>query len=282
LIRVDAILKEATAVLQAAGIESARREAGSLLAYTLKVDRTYLLTNPDALLNEETINRYRAFIKRRAAREPLQYITCQQEFYGLDFEVTPDVLIPRPETEMIVERSLDLLRDMESPFICDLGTGSGCIIISIVHEHKDAFGIGLDISIATLSVAKRNVDSHSLSSRVRLLASDGFSAINTRFNLIVSNPPYIAASEIDGLQPEVRNYEPNTALTPGEDGLRIVRYLLEESPNHLLKGGSLLFEIGYDQSSLIESLIDKEVWTLVDIYKDLQGIPRTVQLRLKD
>jgi release factor glutamine methyltransferase len=277
---------EAANTLRLAGTPQARREAASLLAYTIARDQTFLLTHPEHPLTDADARRFRLLIERRAAGEPLQYITGRQEFYGLEFEVTPDVLIPRPETELLVETALELLDEMEEtaapPRLCDVGTGSGCIAVTILHERARVRAVGLDISTAALSVAARNASRHGVSRRLELVASDCFAALDPaheRFTMIVSNPPYVAEREMAGLQREVRSFEPRVALTPGGDGLSIIRRLLEESPPLLVPGGHLLLEIGFDQHAAVRELIDPRVWRLLDIHRDLQGIPRTVALR---
>lgn len=282
-ITIAQALLEASAILRRTGIAEARRDAGSLLLHALECDRAFLITHADDALAPETCARYQALIARRAQGEPLQYITGRQEFYGLDFLVTPDVLIPRPETELLVEAALKLLPETPAPFICDVGTGSGCIPGALLTERAAARAVALDISLAALRVAALNAAQIGVSARLRLVVSDCFAALNplaARFDMIVSNPPYVAERDMTGLQREVRDYEPRLALTPGGDGLQVIRRLISEAPQFLAPGGHLLIEIGYDQHEAVRSLIDPRVWTLLDIHQDLQGIPRTVALRL--
>lgn len=271
---------EAAQLLRRAGVPEARREAGSLLAHVVARERTFLITHADELLESDELKRFREAVARRAAGEPLQYITGQQEFFGLDFEVTPAVLIPRPETELLVEQALELLKKEGEPsFICDVGTGSGCIAVTLLHEQTQARVLALDISPPALQVAARNAARHRVRERLSLLASDCFSALDAsraRFSLIVSNPPYVTASAHEDLQREVREHEPRTALTPGADGLLIIKRLAADAPRFLNSGGHLLLEIGYDQHAAARQLFDTKVWQLLDIHKDLQGIPRTV------
>lgn len=278
-------LDEAAATLREAGTPDARREAASLLAYVLERDRAYLIMHRDEKPAHVELIRFRHAVERRAAGEPLQYIKGRQEFYGLEFEVTPDVLIPRPETELLVETALKLVENIESPLVCDVGTGSGCIAVSLLHEHAGAKVSALDVSAAALRVAARNAARHAVAERVTFLVSDCFDALHAarfkdvRFDIIVSNPPYIAEADIEELQREVRDHEPHLALTPGGDGLGVVRRLVAEAPTFLKPGGHLVFEIGFDQHEPLKNLIDPRVWTLLDIRRDLQGIPRTVLLR---
>lgn len=274
---------EAAQILREAGVGEARREATSLLAHVLARDHTFLIAHAGDVLSPFEFMRFRECVGRRARGEPLQYITGHQEFFRLDFEVTPAVLIPRPETELIVEAALALLDEtIDAPLICDVGTGSGAIIISILHERKRARGVGLDISFDALWVAARNAARHGVSDRLAFVASDCLAALDssaTRFAMIVSNPPYIPEMDVAGLQREVREHEPRIALTPGPDGLRLIRRLLTQAPRFLSPGGHLLFEIGFNQHRSVQQLINKNVWQLQIIDKDLQGIPRTIVLR---
>ncbi len=276
------VITEAASLLGSAGVAEARREAGSLLAHFIKRDRTFLITHSDAPLTPDDLARFHSLIARRAAGEPFQYITGRQEFYGLDFEVTPDVLIPRPETELLVEAALQLMKEKTAPLMCDVGTGSGCIAVTLLHERTDARTVALDISPAALEVAARNAARHNVSGRLSLVLSDCFAALNPAdepFTIIVSNPPYISESHLVQLQREVRDHEPRVALTPGGDGLSVIRRLLHDAPQFLVADGHLVFEIGFDQHEAVTELIDPRVWMLLDMHKDLQGIPRIVALR---
>jgi release factor glutamine methyltransferase len=269
--------------LRISGVPEARREVGSLLAYVLGQDRSFILTHADDVLDEEQAETFRKFLKRRANREPLQYITGHQEFFGLDFEVTPDVLIPRPETELLVEKALNLFDAGDAPLICDVGTGSGCITITLLNKLRQASVVSLDISEAALTVARRNASYHAVADRVEFFRSDCFEAVRDThqfaFDLIVSNPPYVETCAFDSLQQEVRDFEPQAALFGGEDGLSVIRRLLSESANFLKPQGFFLFEIGFNQAAAVETLIDRKTWQLIKVYPDLQGIPRTVALQ---
>lgn len=283
----DAIL-QGSLKLRKAGVPEARREAGSLVAHVLGQDRSFILTHAEDAIAEGSAEQLRDWLERRAGGEPLQYITGRQEFYGLDFEVTRDVLIPRPETELLIESALKLVsRTNDGPLICDIGTGSGCLAITLLHELREVSGaraIAIDVSRAALEVAKRNATRHRVSDRVEFITSDCFSALDPQdptrslFDLIVSNPPYVREIALEGLQREVRDFEPRIALAAGPDGLDVVRRLLVESIPFLRTGGHLLFEIGFDQGEAIEKLIDPKMWKLIEIYVDLQCIPRTVAL----
>jgi len=286
-LKIAEALNESTALLHAAGItDNARPDARTLLSHTLQRDHAFLIAHSDEEIAPATLTLFRVLVARRAAGEPVQYITGRQEFYGLDFEVTPAVLIPRPETELLVETALELLRETRaaSPLICDVGTGSGCIPVALLHERRDARAIGLDISPTALDVAARNAARHGVGARLTLLLSDCFDALDARaapFTLITSNPPYIAERDIAHLQREVREHEPRIALTPGGDGLSVIRRLIRDAPRFLDAGGHLLMEIGYDQHEAVASLVDENIWTMLDTRRDLQGIPRAIVLRRK-
>ncbi len=274
----------ATQALARAGVPEARREARSLLAFTLGRDRGFIITHAEESVSPNDLERFRQVVERRAAGEPLQYITGQQQFFNLDFEVTRDVLIPRPETELLVELALDLLKvTADQTIICDVGTGSGCVAISILKNSPKARAVATDISLAALQVAQRNATRHGVIARLALVASDCFSAfIDAKpFTMIVSNPPYVADHELGKLQREVGEHEPRLALSAGAEGLAMIRRLLADAAPFLPPGGYLLFEIGFDQKEGITRLIDRRVWELLGIHHDLQGIPRTVVLRKK-
>jgi release factor glutamine methyltransferase len=276
----EAIL-EATQVLRKAGVPEARREAGLLLAHAIARDRTFLITHAEDPLRSEELETFRYSIERRAQGEPVQYITGHQEFFGLDFEVSRDVLIPRPETEILVEIALELIGNDATPFICDVGTGSGCIAIALLHERSKAAAVAVDISEAALRVAGRNAARHGVTERITFVASDVFAALEKKscFDLVVSNPPYVAYKDLSGLQREVREHEPRVALTPGDDGLSLIRRLLVDAGAFLIDGGHLVIEIGFDQRLAVERLIDPSIWKVIDVRQDLQGIPRTIVLQ---
>jgi release factor glutamine methyltransferase len=272
--------------LRAAEIADARPDARALLSDTLARDHAFLLTHSEEELEPTTLALYRQRIERRAAGEPVQYITGRQEFYGLDFVVSPAVLIPRPETELLVETALELLRETSAPLLCDVGTGSGCIPVTLLHERRDAHAFGLDISADALAIAAQNAARHAVNERLTLRVSDCFDALDSStppFTLITSNPPYIPARDVPQLQREVREHEPLNALTPegdeGGDGLSLIRRLIVDAASFLIPGGHLLLEIGHDQHEAVARLIAPEVWTMLDTRRDLQGIPRTVVLR---
>ena len=279
---ISGAIQEGAQRLAEAAVTEPRREAGSLLAHVLGRDRSFIISHADDPLTAEQSEALQVLVERRTAGEPLQYIIAQQEFFKLDFEVTPDVLIPRPETELIVETSLELLQIDPEPYFADIGTGSGCIAISMLYELPEARALATDVSKAALRVALRNAERHKVSNRLALLESDCFSNLdaNESFALITSNPPYVSADELKSVQREVR-FEPRAALAAGSDGLSVIRRLVSGARPFLRAGGYLVFEIGFGQSEAVEQLIDLDVWELTGLRPDLQGIARAVVLRKK-
>lgn len=272
-------LQEVSRILENNGVPEARRDAGSLLSFVLGKDRTFLISHAEDPVDDDSVDQLREFVKRRAAGEPLQYITGVQDFYGREFRVTPDVLIPRPETELLVEAALEV---SNGEFICDVGTGSGCIAVTFVCERPGARAVAVDKSAAALEIAKFNAAKQSVADRAVFVVSDCFDALDRsehRFDLIVSNPPYVSESALAGLQREVRDHEPVVALSPGADGLSVIRRLLTDAPAFLKSNGYLLMEIGFDQGAKVRNLIDESVWSLLEVRPDLQCIPRIVVLR---
>ncbi len=277
------VLREAAAELDHAGVPEARREAGSLLSFILGKDRTFLISHAEDETDENSLGRFREFVERRATGEPLQYITGVQDFYGREFRVSPEVLIPRPETELLVEAALQIVGEAgAAPFICDVGTGSGCIALTLLCEIVNARVVAIDKSAAALEIAKLNAQSLSVAGRALFLESDCFDSLDSsanEFDLIVSNPPYVAEKALQGLQREVRDHEPLVALSPGGDGLSVIRRLIDEGPAFIKPSGHMLMEIGFDQGEAVERLINDSAWSLREIRPDLQGIPRIVVLQ---
>lgn len=278
--------------LRASCISEERRTAGILLCHTLGIDRTQLLTRSSQQVDEPRYQAFLSSIERRAAGEPLQYITGHQEFYGLDFIVTPDVLIPRPETEFLIERIIDLARANQTeaaPAIVDVGTGSGCIAVALAAHIPRARVIAIDISSAALDVARANAQRHNVQNRIEFIEGDlleplgkyarGSEGLEEAINFIASNPPYVEEGKPEIIQREVRDWEPALALYGGADGLNCYRRLLADGTRYLKRGGCLVCEIGYTQLDAIRSMIDVTRWDLVDVIHDLQGIPRTLTIR---
>lgn len=279
---ISEALQKATKKLKENSINEPRREASSLLAFALGKDKTFLIAHSEYELSESESENFQGLLERRANREPLQYIRGTQEFFGLDFIVTPGVLIPRPETELLVEAAIGILKTKENPRFCEIGTGSGCISVSILHEVKNATATGADISENALKITKLNAEKNSVSERLRLIKSDVFENVeDEKFDLIVSNPPYISSLDFENLQKEVRDFEPQTALTDNKNGLSIIERIISDAPHFLKPDCFLLMEIGFDQSIEVEKMFDLQIWQSVGFLRDLQAIQRTVKAKLQ-
>ena len=275
-------LRDASRRLAEGGVTDHAREANSLLRFVTGRDRAFLVAHSEEHLTADEASRFENAVSRRSKREPLQYITGKQEFFGRNFVVTPDVLIPRPETEMLVEHSIRTVCEMDNAVLAEVGIGSGCIAISILAECPGATATGMDISPAALAVAERNARQHGVDQRLELLESDLFTAASGRqFDLIVSNPPYVPLNDLETLQAEVRLFEPQLALTDGGDGLSIIRRLIRDAPQFLRSGGVLLLEIGIGQSEAVLAMFDRDIWREVLFHRDFQGIPRVLRAAIK-
>jgi len=259
----------------------ARRDADMLLAHVLHRERAWLLAHSDEALAEPELGALRALAGRRATHEPLQYLTGHQEFYGLDFRVTPDVLIPRPETEHLVEAVLlwaTRFHDERTLHIADVGTGSGAIAVALATHLAGANFVATDISVAALAVARENARAHGCKERITFLQCDLLSGAGMaleagfRFDAVVSNPPYVPSADAPTMQPEVVLHEPHTALFAGESGLDIYRRLIPAAYASLREDGLLALEIGHGQRDDIAALLDG--WDDVHFVDDYQGIPR--------
>ncbi|MBI2343371.1 MAG: peptide chain release factor N(5)-glutamine methyltransferase [Deltaproteobacteria bacterium] len=269
------VLRDATGVLVAADVPSAQIDAEWLLAHTLNCRRIDLHTNGDTPLQPQSHATFAALLARRVAREPLQYLLGSGPFYGRLFHVTPDVLIPRPETEQLVDFALRGLPERPAN-ILEIGTGSGCIAITLAIERPTATVTATDISVAALRVAKENATTFSVLDRLRLLEADGYPPHPTApYTMIISNPPYGCEAEWDHLQPEVRDYEPRHAVIGGDDGLAVIRRIITEAPQHLISGGDVWLEIGMGQADAVIKLIATcGDYSTSQVHDDLQGIAR--------
>jgi release factor glutamine methyltransferase len=266
-------LDEATSQLVQSGMQSPRRDAELLLLHIAKLSRAELIAHPERVLSAEESSQFQAAIARRKLSEPIQYITGEREFYGLRFLVTPDVLIPRPETEHLVEAALNLVPAAEPFQIIDVGTGSGAIAIALAVARPQASIFALDISPAALEVAKTNAAAHAVGSRIVFRESDLLAGVTAEScDMVVSNPPYIADHERESLDLEVAQYEPASALFAGPTGLEIYQRLIPQAAQALRRGGWLLMETGEGQDSQLRLLL--EGWSNVSFVADLQGIPR--------
>lgn len=272
-------LRSASQRLDTAGVADPRREAASLLALALDRPNTFLIAHPEYELTVDELSKFEAFTARREKREPFQYIAGKQEFYGLDFEVTPAVLIPRPETEILVEEAIKELAKLETPRFCEIGVGSGCISVSILANVPTATAVATDISPEAIKVARRNAERHSVADRLTLIEGDLFAGVKGKFDMIVSNPPYVPDGDLAEMQSEVRDYEPHGALFAGTHGLRVLDQIIHEAPVRLDPGGILLLEIGRGQSERLGKCLEAATWQRVEFINDLQEIPRTIKAR---
>ncbi len=277
-----ALLREAEQALRGAGIDSAAWDAERLLRHVLQWDRAAVLTRSAEKVAPDAQARLRDLVARRARRIPLQQLVGTQAFWRHEFLVTPDVLVPRPETELLVETALARLRGSERPVLVDVGTGSGCIALSLALERPDAEVHATEISGAALAVARENARRLGAASRVAFHEGDlltPVSALAGRIALVLSNPPYVAEAERDALAPEVRDHEPALALFAGKDGLAVYRRLVPAAAAVLRPGGLLALEIGHGQADAVTRLCREAGLTVETVAADLQGIARVVVAR---
>ena len=263
--------------LQAAGIEEAALDARLLLEAVCGTDRNDLLVHGEQPVAPEAEEKYLNWIRQRAEHIPLQQLTGEQDFMGLTFNVNEHVLIPRQDTEILVEEVLKELHD--GMRILDMCTGSGCILLSLLHYSNDCEGLGVDLSAEALKVAGRNVLkvlTPEKAEHAHFLQSDLFEKVEGKFEIIVSNPPYIASAEVDRLMPEVRDHEPRMALDGTEDGLEFYRRIIAEAGQYLVSSGMLFFEIGYDQGQAVSELMREHGYREVQVVQDYAGLDRVV------
>ncbi|HMO80663.1 MAG TPA: peptide chain release factor N(5)-glutamine methyltransferase [Pyrinomonadaceae bacterium] len=281
---IEDAISSAASDLRSSGVPDPLRDARTLLSSVLGRDLAFIIAHPEYILSDDERRGLASAVFRRSAREPLQYIVGHQEFYGLRFRVTPEVLIPRPETEAVVETVIGLLERLPEPRFFEVGVGSGCISVSILKHLPGACAVGSDISETAIAVARENAERHGVLSRFELVCTDIFSdlASNKRYDVIVSNPPYVDIREVASLQSEVRDFEPRIALTDNADGLSIIRRIVESSPMHLKPRGALVLEIGFRQSQAVGEMFERALWGEPEFRPDLSGIPRVVLAFLDD
>ena len=275
------VIQRSTEFLQRHGVDSPRLQIELLLAHVLKLPRLQLYLNHDRALADAELAALRALVQRRAKHEPLQHLVGSTSFFGLEIAVSPAALVPRPETETLVELALTALAKSTSPqpAILDFGTGTGCIAIALTAKVPTAFVHALDISDTALALARGNAERNALSGRIAFHLGDGFPALppELRFDLIVSNPPYIPHTEIATLQPEVRDFDPRLALDGGADGLDFYRRLASEAPARLNASGGFFAEFGDGQEDSVQRIFTQAGWQRVVIHRDLSGRPRVIE-----
>jgi release factor glutamine methyltransferase len=290
-IDVRTALKRGIALLRDANVSSFTLAAELLLLHVIGRDRTWLYAHPEEVLSNDASQRYFELISRRASGVPVQHLTGKQEFWGLEFEVTPDVLIPRPETEHVIEVVLDrlALREIqagrkqtlsgEGLFVADIGTGSGCIVIALAKELPGAKVVATDISEAALNIARRNAKRHDVADHIQFVECnllDGAHREVCCFDLIVSNPPYVGRNEKETLEREVRDHEPELALYGGEEGYEIYAELIAQAAQYLKPSGLLVLELGHNSLAAVLPLLELPDWDSVGVTNDLAGIPRVI------
>lgn len=271
------LIKWTTGYFKKHGIVSPRLDAELLLGYVIKKERLQLYLNFESIVPKEQLSQYRELVKRRSQHVPVSYLINSKEFRSLDFYVDENVLIPRPETEVLVET---VLKDQsEKRRLLDMGTGSGAIAISVAKEKSDWGIFATDLLPEVIEVAVRNARKHDLEKRISFLQGDLFEPLDSdmRFDWIVSNPPYIASNEFDDLMPEVRDHEPRIALDGGEDGLEFISSLIDKAPDFLVPEGKIAIEIGYDQGSAVKALFENDPACMeCEIIQDYSGNDRVV------
>lgn len=266
------VYKEGAARLRDSGVREAELDARLLLEYVCHTDRNTLFAHPEREVSEEERAKFLTLIERREKREPLQYITKEQEFMGLTFETSVNTLIPRQDTECLVEEAMKNLHDGMA--ILDVCCGTGCILLSLLHYSNNCTGVGVDIDANAVSLAKKNAKN--LGIDATFAVSDLFEAVEGTFDLITSNPPYIPTKVIETLDPEVKDYEPVAALDGGEDGLTFYRLIAAKAKQYLKRGGMIFFEIGYDQGEDVSEIMKENGYRHIEVKKDLAGLDRIV------
>ena len=283
---IQKLLNWVTEYLTNKGVDSPRLSAELLLCHVLALTRIELYTQFDKPVPQRQLDMLRDLVKRAGLHEPVAYLTGRTEFYSIELDITADCLIPRPETELLVQRAIEFLRMRDGvQFVCDLCTGSGCIAVAIAKNFPDARVIATDISAGSLEVAARNVTKHGLNERIELLQGDLFEPLVgqldvTEFDMIVCNPPYVSSAEYETLAPNVKDYEPKSALLAGTDGLDVYRRLIDRADSFLKPGAALVLEIGYGQGPAVLDLLEQTgAFAEIKIEKDPNDNDRVVTAR---
>jgi len=264
--------------LAQAGIDGAALEARLLLECATGLDRLRQIAEPDRELSFEEVERFLALVDRRCAREPLAHIRGEREFHGLGFEVSPAVLVPRPETETLVELATRHLPEGPGRLL-DVGTGSGCLLVTLLHLWPQSYGVGTDLSLDALTLARRNARRHGVAARAGFVCTHLAEAVDGGMGLVVSNPPYVQTRDLEFLPPEVRLFEPRLALDGGIDGLDAYRALVPDLPRLLAPGGLAVLETGRGQAGAVAGMLREAGLEVVEIRPDLAGIPRAIAAR---
>ncbi len=276
---IGAILNWTAAYFAGKGVKTPRLDAEILLAHSLKVDRLYLYLNLDRPLLPDERSRFRELVKRRGMREPVALITGKKEFWSIPLQVKPGILIPRPETEILVEAVLQEIKENPAPKVLEIGTGSGAVAIALAKENPRVEVLATDRDFAALAVAQANAKEANLERSVQFVAADLFCTVRSErhFDVICSNPPYIPTSIIPTLDPDVRNFEPMRALDGGADGLDVIRRLAANAENFLNRPGALMLEFGDEQEEAVRTIFMSAGFDAIRIFRDLSGKPRVIK-----
>jgi release factor glutamine methyltransferase len=287
--KIAIALSKARLLLDSKGVSSSRLDSLILLSRTFFIcgiafSKDQIIFNPDRDLSDEQQKIFFDLIERRAEREPVSHLVNKREFFGEDFFVSKDVLDPRPDSESLIELVLKTFAKTEKFRILEVGVGSGCLIITLLKAFESASGIGVDISEKALEIAQKNAEIHQVQNRLQFLKSDLFSVLNSgeKFDLIISNPPYIPSRDIEVLEPEVRIYEPRTALDGGKDGLYFYKKIAEKSQNFLAKNGKIILEIGIGQEEKITEFFLENGFEFIEAKRDLSGVIRVLCFKSKN
>jgi release factor glutamine methyltransferase len=286
---IQKLLSWITDYLTKNSVDAPRLSGELLLSFVLGLKRIELYTQFDRIVDKEHLDRLHELVKRAGLHEPVAYLVGRTEFYSIELEVTPDCLIPRPETELLVQRAIEFLRTRSGPqHVCDVCTGCGCIAVAVAKNFRDAHVTATDISDKALAVAARNVEKHELQDRIELLCGDLFEPLVphldvTQWDLIACNPPYVSAAEYETLDKNVKDYEPEQALLAGDDGLDVYRRICEQIDRFLKPGGVLLLEIGYAQGPTVQEMLDATtLFAEVTIEKDFHNNDRIALARRRE
>ena len=273
---IKSAIIDGASILKRKFIGSANLDSEILMAEAIKKKREFLILNSNFTIDKKDLKIFYKLIKKRSTREPIAYITNKKSFWSSEFFVTKDTLIPRPDTELIIEKVLKITKNKESLRILDIGIGSGCILLSILKEKKNFYGTGIDISKKCLKISKINAINLNLDHRLKLIKTDVDKFVSSKYDLIVSNPPYIVKKKLKYLDREVVKFEPTQALNGGVDGLSEIRKVINKSSELIKKKGKLILEISFDQKNKVINLLNKEGFYINNIYKDFADNDRCI------
>ena len=273
---IESAIAEGVNILKSKRIQTAKLDTEILMAKAIGEDRKYIILNDNKNLKKESLEYFQRLIKERSTRKPIAYLINKKYFWKSEFFVTRDTLIPRPDTELIIEQILKLTKHQNQINILDIGVGSGCILLSILKERKNFYGIGIDVSKNCLNICKINAKKLKVDKRVRFYKSDVDKFVQGKYDLIVSNPPYINLHDLKYLERDVVNFEPKLALNGGLDGLSEIRKVIKKSSELIKKKGKFILEIGFDQKNKVSNLLKKEGFYINNVLKDFAKNDRCI------